>query len=487
MGVWNGKESYFRKGKINLGLWRELYKACKELDVSFKIENKEDVPINKDITLDDVTSFCKDYFKDHKIYDKKTKQWVEFMPYEHQIQSAYKIMRNRYYMCEVATSGGKTLIISIIIFHTLKYINPNAKFLIIVPSITLVTQFYENIKEYNVGVNNMKSYVNNTLDMTNYSNITITEIMSEKPIVNENSNIYIGTYQSLGDYDKSFFKQFHTIITDEAHKSSSSTIKKILKNTFRSAYSRFGVSGTFPPDDSYEILTIESVLGPKIATVTANELKNKGIISPVIIKSIILNHNDSGFGDKLRSIKKITDGKDVYDLELKYIHNSQKRKNYIKKIISHCDKNTLLLFYTIEYGMELYKMLTDTFPDKLFYYIDGEISGKEREVIKKEMEKTDDGKTRILIASFGTLSTGVSINALFNVIFADSFKSEQIIIQSIGRILRLHADKKIATVYDLVDIFSPTKMNNILYHHYIERTKYYKKRMYPYKEYKINL
>src|SRR5574344_2829840 len=95
MGVWNGKESYFRKGKINLGLWRELYKACKELDVSFKIENKEDVPINKDITLDDVTSFCKDYFKDHKIYDKKTKQWVEFMPYEHQIQSAYKIMRNR--------------------------------------------------------------------------------------------------------------------------------------------------------------------------------------------------------------------------------------------------------------------------------------------------------------------------------------------------------------------------------------------------------
>ena len=38
-----------------------------------------------------------------------------------------------------------------------------------------------------------------------------------------------------------------------------------------------------------------------------------------ILKSIILNHNDSGFGDKLRSIKKITDGKDVYDLELKYI------------------------------------------------------------------------------------------------------------------------------------------------------------------------
>lgn len=87
----------------------------------------------------------------------------------------------------------------------------------------------------------------------------------------------------------------------------------------------------------------------------------------------------------------------------------------------------------------------------------------------------------------GTLSTGVSINAIFNVIFADSFKSEQVIIQSIGRALRLHTDKDRALIFDLVDVFSPNNLNNILYRHFKEREKFYIKREYPYKMIKVNL
>lgn len=87
----------------------------------------------------------------------------------------------------------------------------------------------------------------------------------------------------------------------------------------------------------------------------------------------------------------------------------------------------------------------------------------------------------------GTLSTGVSINAIFNVIFADSFKSEQIIIQSIGRALRKHDQKKVANIFDIVDVFDPVDLNNILYRHFLEREKFYKKRKYPYKIIKINL
>jgi superfamily II DNA or RNA helicase len=87
----------------------------------------------------------------------------------------------------------------------------------------------------------------------------------------------------------------------------------------------------------------------------------------------------------------------------------------------------------------------------------------------------------------GTLSTGVSINAIFNVIFADSFKSEQIIIQSIGRALRLHSDKEKAIIFDLVDVYDPKNMNNILFRHFKEREKFYIKRKYPYKVIKINL
>ena len=102
------------------------------------------------------------------------------------------------------------------------------------------------------------------------------------------------------------------------------------------------------------------------------------------------------------------------------------------------------------------------------------------------MENTD-GKVRVLVASYGTLSTGVSINAIFNVIFADSFKSEQIVIQSIGRSLRLHEDKKTAVIFDIVDIFDADSKRNILYKHFTEREKFYQKRRYPYKITKINL
>ena len=91
---------------------------------------------------------------------------------------------------------------------------------------------------------------------------------------------------------------------------------------------------------------------------------------------------------------------------------------------------------------------------------------KQREEIKKFMEDTSTN-VKVLVASYGTLSTGVSINAIFNVIFADSFKSEQIIIQSIGRALRLHEDKKTALIFDLVDVFTHENMSNILFNHFL--------------------
>jgi superfamily II DNA or RNA helicase len=493
MGVWNGQQTYFKNGRVNLGLWKETMRGCKEIDVPFILENKEDFPLNRDATLEKVKDFCQEFFKEHKVRTREG-QWVPFTPYEHQIESAFKILKNRFCMAEVATSGGKSLIISIVMFYTLKNMDPDAKFLIIVPSITLVTQFYDNIVEYNFGINNlveMREKNSETILSGKHKpcDVRVEEVMSDRPRKfsgTQNPNVYIGTYQSLEKWPKEFFQQFHTVVTDEAHGAKAKTINTILHKTFGYAYSRFGVSGTFPEDDTCEILNIQSVLGPKITEVSANELKEKGIITPMDIKVVIMNHNDSEFAERINIIKKSGNGKDAFDLEKDYIHISERRLDFIKKIVDKCDSNTLLLFHTIEYGQSIFNKLQKECPGKEFYYIDGEISGKKREVIKKEMENTD-GKVRVLVASYGTLSTGVSINAIFNVIFADSFKSEQIIIQSIGRALRLHDDKKKANIFDLVDVYSSGEMSNILYRHFKEREKFYIKRQYPYKITKINL
>ncbi len=484
MGVWNGQNSYFKNGRIALGLWKECYKGCKEIDVPFVIENKEDFPVNRDVTLEKVQEFCKEFFKDHKVRNKQG-EWVQFIPYDHQIESAYKILKNRYCMAEVATSGGKSLIISIVIFYTLKNLKEDAKFLLIVPSITLVTQFYDNIIEYNTGVNRLLNKEVNEKGC----DVRIEEVMSDRPRKysgTENANIYIGTYQSLEKWPKEFFQQFHTVACDEAHGAKAKTITGILGKTFGHAYSRFGVSGTFPPDESCEILTIQSVLGPKITEVTANELKEKGIITPMNIKVVMMNHQDLDYGERLEIIKRGGMGKEALELEKSFIHDSDRRLNFIKKVIDKCDKNTLILFHSIEYGQKIFNKLKNETVDKDFYYIDGEVRNREREEIKKFMEETSSN-TKVLVASYGTLSTGVSINAIFNVVFADSFKSEQIIIQSIGRALRLHEDKKTALIFDLVDVFTLEDPKNILYRHFKEREKFYVKRKYPYTITKINL
>ena len=116
MKVWNGDESHFDNGQVNLGLWKECALACRNIGTKFEMENKEDFPINREVTLESVAKFCREYFKDYK---RKTKDgsWVPFMPYDYQIDTAYKILRNRYCLAEVATSGGKSLIISIVYFY----------------------------------------------------------------------------------------------------------------------------------------------------------------------------------------------------------------------------------------------------------------------------------------------------------------------------------------------------------------------------------
>lgn len=221
--------------------------------------------------------------------------------------------------------------------------------------------------------------------------IRVEEVMSDRPRKfsgTENPNVYIGTYQSLEKWPKEFFKQFHTVVVDESHMAKAKTITTILEATFKHAYNRFGVSGTFPTDDTCEILNIQSVLGPKITEVSADELKKKGIITPMEIKSIIMNHNKPEIAERLKLVRKSGDGKAAFDFEKRFIHQSGERLDFIKKIVGKFTNNSLLLFNTIENGQKIFNELKDLFPDKDFYYIDGTISGKKREAIKKEMGDT---------------------------------------------------------------------------------------------------
>lgn len=481
-GHWNGEISYFDNGSINFGLWRECMKAAQKIGVPFKITNKDEFPINRDVTLEKVQDFCTDFFKDIKIFNKKTNQLEKFYPHDYQIETAFKILKNRYCLAEVATSGGKTLVMSIVMFYVLKNINPDAKFLIIVPSISLVTQTTDAILQYNYGDENSNP---------NPFDITYEEIMSDKPRKNikgdKEPNLYVGCYQSLEKWDKKYLQKFYCITVDEGHKIPSDTITRILKKTLQTSYMRYGLSGTFPKDDSCEILATQSVVGPKITSVSASFLIQKEKITPLKVKIIIMNHNNPEFNTALNRINSMEAGRQKYEIEKKFIQESKPRKEFLQKFVNKCSNNTMLLFNSIDYGKELLEYFKSNEKDgKEYYYIDGEVSNTEREKIKKIIE-TDDGKVKILLATFGTVGTGYSINAIFNVAFLESFKSEVRIIQGIGRGLRKHDDKKICFIFDFVDVYHTEKQKNIFYKHHIERKNMYIEHKYPYEILNVKL
>lgn len=478
MGVWDGKIDHFKDGYIRFGLWHELYKCCKEHDFKFEAPKKE-FPFDNNIKYEDVENFCKDFYKNHKTKkSEKLPEGEKFFPYEHQIESVFKILKYKYGLIEVATAGGKSLIFGTLIFYYLRNINPDGKILLIVPNISLVTQFYDDLLDYNLGFNNENE---NPLD------IKIQEIMSDKPrkMRDGEPNVIIGTYQSLEKRPIKWFRQFDIVGTDESHTAKAKTLESVLSRTFGSADIRMGMSGTYPEDDTVEFLTIASLMGPKVMTVGAKKLQDKKLIADIKIKALLLNHNDKEFADNINMIKKSGDGKRAYLLEKEYIQKSIKRKKFVQRLVSKFEKNSLLLFQNIEYGKEIYNFLKDNLGMD-FHYIDGGTSSKKRTEIKKYMEDTS-GRIKVLVASYGTLSTGVSIKSLSNIIFLDSYKSDQKVRQSIGRGLRLHAEKNKLHVFDLVDIFH-SSFKNILYNHYVvRRDKIYKKQQFPYDELRMIL
>lgn len=469
MKKWDGRINYFNNGIIDFGLWNECYKCCKENNFSFIVRNKQLFPKDDNIKIEDIKNFCDDFFRNHKLNGE------QFYPYEHQIEAAYKILKYRYGCIEVATSGGKSLIFSIVLFYLLTR-NPQYKTLLIVPSITLVSQFYDEILKYNYGFNNEN---NRPLDLN------LIEIMHDNPRIfnkDKSPNIYIGTYQSLSKINNNeFFKQFDIVFVDEAHMAKASTLLYILRKTFGYAKYRIGMSGTYPPEDKAEWLAIASVTGPKIFNIKAKVLMDKGLISNVKIKCFVLNYDDYDFAKHISYIKYNQDAKKAYELEKEYTQNSYKRREFLFKLISRFKHNSLVLFYNIDFGKELYDFLKSNIINMNFYYIDGEVSNEKREYIISQMEIIDDNKPKILVASFGTLSTGVSIKSIKNVVFVDSFKSSRIILQSIGRALRLHKSKNNnAVIYDISDRFHK-KYKNILYNHFLIRLNdLYKKEDYPY-------
>ena len=129
------------------------------------------------------------------------------------------------------------------------------------------------------------------------------------------------------------------------------------------------------------------------------------------------------------------------------------------------------------------KTIHDLWPN-LAIFVHGGVEASERENIRQLAEVNDNC---VIIASYGTFSTGINIKNLHNVIFASPSKSRVRNLQSIGRVLRKGKDKVKATLYDISDDCSTKSRRNYTLNHFIERIKTYNEENFNYEIITIQL
>ena len=439
--VWDGKIRLY-----NL-MTRNIYMGLVPDIVDWATRNGYTVDINYDIGTKNISI-------------KEASEFVlwlktENIPYEHQMKAFVHCIRNGRAVILSPTSSGK----SFIIYMISRYINK--KTLIIVPRIGLVRQM--------------------ATDMVDYGYKKDIHLIMEGNEKNTDALMTISTWQSIQNMPRTWFKQFDNVIVDEVHMAKSKAFVKILENCNEVPY-RFGFTGTL--DDIYvNELVIKGLLGPIKNFVTTSELMEKGIVSKLNIKVLILQYPENIRKEKLafRSKKEILGFKD----EIDFIVTNDERNKFIRNLALSLEKNTLILYQFVDkQGKVLYDDIVSRAGDRKVYFIDGSVSGEIREDIRKQVEKENDC---IIVASYGTFSTGTSINNLHNVIFASPSKSKIRALQSIGRGLRLHGENKQATLYDIADDLTwKTKKNHTL-DHLETRLLIYSKENFDYKLYRINL
>lgn len=447
-GVWDGYVSYIKDDKwIPAGLWRHVIQICKEYKLEIEINGIKRL-IDPNINADTFEAWALDFFKG-----------AEITPRDYQIETAYNILKFRKCLAELATSAGKTLISFLTIAYMLEK-KKAEKILMIVPNVSLVVQAHEDFHDYN--------YMNKIP-------LKIQQIFAGQKI-KSNKNIIIGTYQSLVKKNAEYFQQFDAVLVDETHKAKSNSIKTILQKCTNAQY-KFGLSGTIPKEGTLDKLTLMSQTGPVISEVKASFLQNQGHIAKCAVKVIEMNYATDSQRIAFQELAQNKyDRKDVFSLEQNFVINSEARLDFISSVIGRVPRNSLVLFHRIEHGKKLYEKLRQD-SDKRVYYVDGGTDKDIREEYKKKMEAGDEV---VIVASYGTFSTGISIKKIHSIFFTESFKSEVIIRQSIGRGLRQHKSKDKVLIVDFVDNIRTQEWDNYLWKHGKARQAIYKQEKFDY-------
>ena len=509
----------------SIGLWQVIYKFLK----------KNNIPYDGL----DASRFKRKMLHTFDEFKSIVDSWdLKYKPRPYQYEAAYKIIEWNKSVSQLATRAGKTLIAYIIFRYCMEYLGVK-KILMIVPSIDLVKQAYN--------------------DFNDYAEFFNTECIWSGGKLVESSNLTVGTFQSLikfldkksKSYNPKFFNNYDCVFVDEVHRATAAQIKNIISQPFMNKVKiAFGMTGTLPKEKTIEHYCLHSLLGAKIQEITPRELMDAGYISDIQINQIRVNYknirkqkqlfikcaeyalsmfvfakneknpkkkekikldnpefliqfkkelpfaivmnkneiyHDTKMSDEEKENKyieflmeqiKLSSNTNSLSVEKMMIHFMEERIDVLcNEILLKCEYNTLVLAHHTEYLLYVAEQIQKRLPDKIVCVIHGGTKPKERDKIKQILKENNNC---ILVASYGCIGTGITLsNLCFGVLF-ESFKSGTINMQSLGRGLGLSKYKDKYVVYDFIDCFDDSVSTKSIFRQGREKIKIYEANKYDY-------
>lgn len=437
-GMWDGKIRLFNymTRLLLVGLAPLIEKFAETRGYTVQID--PNVVVDNKVTDDEVDAFIKglNLPSDYVVRDYQFRGLLEAINHHRRLLIS-------------PTASGKSLLIYLIISWF-----DEGDVLIIVPTKGLVTQMKGDFVEYGMNPDDIQ-LVMGGMDKRITKRITIT------------------TWQSAFDMPKSWFQKYRVMIGDEAHQFKAKSLTK-LTNNLTNCPVKIGTTGTLD-DSKTNRLVIQGMFGKIVQIETTSNMIDSGHATPLEVTCLLLQYPDEE-RQKLAKLK-------TYQDEIEFLITHPRRNKFIVNLAVATKGNTLVLFNQVEkHGVPLYQAIKAKAPDRNVYFVAGKVAANDREHIRKIV---DQDNSAIIVASYGTFSTGINIKRLHNAIAAHPTKSIIRLLQSIGRILRLGKDKEVAKWFDIADDLAWKSWVNHTLKHFGERVVIYAQQKFKYKIVKV--
>lgn len=433
--LWDGKIRLYDLNRKTLycGLYDYLERFC--ANNQYTLQPLNTIHTETAITEEEVTEFALSL----DLHGRGSP--IEIRDY--QVEAIHVALRDNRRVLVSPTGSGKSLMIYCI---SRWHINNRKKVLVVVPTTSLVEQMFSDFEDYSS---------NNKWKVSRHCQKLYSGFPKEF-----DSDILFTTWQSIYKLPKQWFDQFECIIGDEAHQFKAKSLTTIMEKLTNTPH-KIGTTGSLD-DKKINRLVLEGIFGKVHKVTTTKKLQTEGKLADLKITALLLKYPDE--------VRKHCSKMD-YQEEIKFIIQNEKRNKFITNLACNSKGNTLLLFQFVDlHGSVLYDMVKAKAGDRPVFFIHGQTATEDRESVRRLVSQQSDC---IIVASFGTFSTGINIPSIENIIFASPSKSRIRNLQSIGRGLRLNTGKSHCTLYDITDDLHWKSWKNHTLRHGAERYKLY--------------